>query len=457
MLALVPLSTYAIFYNGLLEFSTCAPMTNNGAVHCNTDIYVGAGVWSGGNNSSALRFNGTVTTSGRISAPTNNGQMWYNPTNWDASKWKTYFCGNPTNSMGVATVQLALPMTNSHSIIEMPTTADWNTSTGATRLYNQAQVILLVSNNSVTTIIQAAPAAGQLPAADGSPFITTYTNSPAVISSNLPFLTLLWATNGFNDERELTTNLTTQIDIGKYSTWLDTNPQISSKFSTGNGAPTILYAADNRTVGANQLTVVRLTNGVAPPKNGGLGFTLATPNPLYVWGNYNQTNSSYLGTTNTSGGTVPCALISDALTILSSAWKDNNSMTTSYSGGAAAWNAASALTLNAAIVTGIVPSTGNTSSGFSGGVHNLPRLLEDWGSSHLWLNTSIINIYNSTRATHQFVNPGTYYAAPTRHFSYDLNFSDPNKVPPGIPNALVAIRYNWASPPAGVTTYNVTP
>jgi hypothetical protein len=449
MLALVPLTTYAIFYNGLLEFSTCATMTVNGPVHCNTNIYVGAG--------GTLTFYSTVTSSGTITAPTNNGSSWGNATNFNSSNWKTYFDGNPTNSMGIATVQLALPMTNSHSIIDMPITPDYTTTTGETRLYNQAQVILLVSNTSVTTMIQASPSVGQLPAADGSPYVDTYTNSSSVLSSNLPFLTLLWATNGFYDGREQTTNLTTQIDVGKYSTWLGNNSQIATKFPSGSGYPTILYVADNRTVGAKQLTVVRLTNGIAPPSNGGLGFTLATPNPLYVWGNYNQTNSSYLATSNTSSGTVPCALLSDALTILSSAWNDKNSMTTSYSDGANAWNASSADTVNAAIVTGIVPSINNTSSGFSGGVHNLPRLLEDWSSSALWLNTSIVNLFSSTRATNKFVNPGTYYEPPTRHFAYDLNFSNPNKVPQGIPNALVAIRYDWAAPPPGTTNYNVTP
>ena len=44
MLALVPLTDYAIFYNGLLEFSTCATMTVNGAVHSNTNIFVGDGL-----------------------------------------------------------------------------------------------------------------------------------------------------------------------------------------------------------------------------------------------------------------------------------------------------------------------------------------------------------------------------------------------------------------------------
>jgi hypothetical protein len=293
--------------------------------------------------------------------------------------------------------------------------------------------------------------------ADGSTYTSpTYSTNNSVLATNLPFLTL---TNKFYDGRELTTNLTTQIDVGKYANWINTNVNIlgagHSKFTSGT-YPTILYVADNRTAGAHQLAVVRLTNGIAPPVNGGEGWSLATPNPLYVWGNYNQTNASYLGSSNTSAGTVPSALLSDSLTILSAKFSDANSFTT-YSAGATGWDATSADTVNAAIVTGIVPSTGNTSSTFSGGVHNLPRLLEDWSSSTLWLNTAIINLYNSTRATNKFVNPGTYYQPPTRKFSYDLNFSDPNKVPPGIPVALVALRYNWAVPPPNTTTYNVVP
>jgi hypothetical protein len=90
-------------------------------------------------------------------------------------------------------------------------------------------------------------------------------------------------------------------------------------------------------------------------------------------------------------------------------------------------------------------------------VHNLPRLLEDWSGDTLTLNTAIMNLYNSTVATHQFVNPGTYYYPPTRQFSYDQNFANPAKQPPGIPNALVCIRFNWTTPPAGTITYTITP
>jgi hypothetical protein len=160
-----------------------------------------------------------------------------------------------------------------------------------------------------------------------------------------------------------------------------------------------------------------------------------------------------LGTTNTTSS-MPCAFISDALTILSSSWQDSKS-SSSYTTRTAANT-----TVNAAILTGIVPSTGSTSTTFSGGVHNLPRLLEDWNSPStytLTLNTAIMNLFNSQIATHMFVNPGTYYDPPTRQFSYDLNFQDPAKQPPGIPCALVLIRLNWATPPPNTITYNVTP
>jgi hypothetical protein len=147
----------------------------------------------------------------------------------------------------------------------------------------------------------------------------------------------------------------------------------------------------------------------------------------------------------------------DALTILSTKWSDSNSLYTPYSSSSPKWDAASTNTVNAAFITGIVPSTGTDNMHFSGGVHNITRLLEDWSSSRLVINSSIVNLFNSTIATGQFLNPGTYYGPPTRDFNYDLNFSDPNKVPPGMPCALVALRFNWASPPPNTVTYNVTP
>src|SRR5580692_3548838 len=58
---------YAIFYNGLLEFSDCATLTINGPVHCNSNIFLGTP------SGSTLTFNGMVTASGTITNPPNVG------------------------------------------------------------------------------------------------------------------------------------------------------------------------------------------------------------------------------------------------------------------------------------------------------------------------------------------------------------------------------------------------
>ncbi len=444
LLALVPLSTYAIFYNGLLEFSTAATMTINGRVHANANIYLGS--------SSTVTFNDTVTTAAAIGYPRNNGSgPWTGKT---ASN--VQFNGSPNYRTNTQSVTLPINMTNTYALIEQPPSAESPTSMeGQERLYNKAQVVLLVSNTVVALRLQES-VSEQVPGADPSPIILTYTNTtPESLATNLPFLSI---TNKFKDQRENKEIITTQIDVAKYGKWIATNSVVQSKFPATAGLyPTVLYVADNRTAASGKLTGVRLVNGSELPKNNNLGWSVATPNPLYVWDNYNVTKdgTTRTATTNTTS-TVPSALMSDALTILSGNWKDSTSYTDSDTGP----NPSSAITINAALLTGIVPSTGSGNNQFSGGVHNLPRLLENWTTSRqVWLNTSIINLFNSKKATGQFITPGTgsYYVAPKRQFSYDLNFLDPNKQPPGMPCAMIPIRFNWATPPPNVVTFNATP
>ena len=171
----------------------------------------------------------------------------------------------------------------------------------------------MVSNTVVTLKIQTS-INSQVPGTDPSPILLSSTNTPSALATNLPFLS---TTNTFTDQRESKICPgSTQIDVAKYSQWLKTNGGVLAKFPPGSGSyPTILYVADVRTTNSSQITAVRLTSGTAPPANGGLGWSLATPDPLYIWGNYNCSNSIYLGTTNTTT-TVPCAFMSDALTLL---------------------------------------------------------------------------------------------------------------------------------------------
>jgi hypothetical protein len=447
MLALLPITTYAIFYNGELEFSDCATMTVNGRVHSNADICDGAG------SGATLTFNGAVTCSSTISTPTRGGVTFPN------LHYNTTY--NSSVSTDVVSLQISIPMTNTHSILDLPVPGELQTSTTAlNREYNKAQVILIVTNSPAgvaeVMLTLQTPINGNLPGFGNTNDLPTITNSPAGnLFTNtvmqMPFLSL---TNTFTDQRENQSGMfVTQIDVGAYAEWERTNTTLHGYGlnNGGNNFGTILYVADRRNVGTSKYAVVRLVNAQKLPPNtttGGqnLGFSLATPNPLYVWGDYNTTqdyvNFALTEGSTTNGFTVPAALFCDAITILSSSWSDAKSGN-SYSQRN---TVASNMVMNAAIITGNIPSTGTSATTFSGGVQNLTRMLENWSNVKLTYNTSIVCLFTSQMATTQFQMPGNYYNPPTRVWGFDPNFYNVNDQPPGVPVALIPIRYNWVSP-----------
>ena len=181
-----------------------------------------------------------------------------------------------------------------------------------------------------------------------------------------------------------------------------------------------------------------LVNGRQLPAN---GLTVATGRPLYVLGDYNQSNPANLGTTNTST-TQPASLAADAITILSDAWTDANSSSPVGSRNAAV------TTVNAAFLTGVVDTT---LGHYSGGMENFPRFLETWGSVVFTYNGSMIKMFPSLYATNAWNNNNNIYAPPARNWAFDFNFSDPTKLPPLTPSLLKVVRQTWASLPPGQT------
>jgi hypothetical protein len=315
---------------------------------------------------------------------------------------------------------------------------------------------MLVSNSSVTAIIQ------------NTVNNTVYTNLTVSynptnlaaanftnINNNFPFLTL---TNYFTDQREQKTVKVSQVDIGALNQWLLNNPTVTSFYpaSGSAGYPNTFYFGDFRTdagtTNGTEMIGLRLTNGVAIPTNGQTGFTLATPDPLYVWGNYNTPTSANQASANVSG-TMPASLISDSLTILSSAWQDRNG-SNSLSSRAAATTTTVDAALIAGIVYSIAPANSSAPSQFSGGVVNYPRLLENWSSASLWLNTSMICMYPSMIATNQWQAPGVYYDAPTRQFNFNTNYLVQSKQPPNSPCFGLIQKAKWTVPPPNTVTYN---
>jgi hypothetical protein len=160
-----------------------------------------------------------------------------------------------------------------------------------------------------------------------------------------------------------------------------------------------------------------------------------TANPLYVEGNYNQTNAANLGTTNTTT-TVPASLVGDAITILSGNWSDHNS--TSPVGS----RVATSTTVNAALLAGAVDTTAGH---YGGGMENFPRFLETWGSSAVFTyNGSMVKMFPSLYATN-FWGLANVYSPPARNWAFDINFNNPLKLPPKTPQLLQAVRSRWAT------------
>ena len=104
----------------------------------------------------------------------------------------------------------------------------------------------------------------------------------------------------------------------------------------------------------------------------------------------------------------PCSIVADAVNVLSNAWNDTNSFASVGS------RVASNTTINAAIVSGIVPS-GSNGNNYSGGAENFPRFHEDWSDAYLTYYGSMVQLYKSQQSIGIWGNANVY-SPPTREW-----------------------------------------
>jgi hypothetical protein len=234
-----------------------------------------------------------------------------------------------------------------------------------------------------------------------------------------------------------------------------------------SGLRTATLTGTNTTVTSSAARGVRLVNGGSLPAGGTTGtvnqnggLTIASINPVYIMGDYN-TGTTLTGSFTSAGITVnqqppsngssaypsgtsapspvatvsgttytkqPSVVAADAVTILSNSFSDNTS--------GPPIDAASNTTINTAIVSGNVPTT---TSAYSGGIENFPRLLEDWSNMNLTIYGSFALLYNSEQATQPW--NGSYYGVPNRRWFFDTTLQNHN--PPGFPAAYTYTRGPW--------------
>jgi hypothetical protein len=398
-LATVPVFQFAIFYNMDMEICPGPNMTIKGRVHSNGNLY--------SQPQAQLTFVNDVTSALQIIA----GKSPNDP----SIRTPGTITFNGEHDGGVNSLNLPLGTNNSpaavHAIIEIPPNGESpNSQMGQQRLYNQADLIIIVSNSTVSVH------GGNSVNGNGANFPNWATDGSKFISTN----------TSFYDYREGKTIKVTQIDIGAMNTWYQGQNKLKGLTS--------VYVADLRTQISSTQPGIRLVNGQTLMTN---GLTVATPDPLYVEGDFNVDNTQK-GTSNTSKSK-PAALVADSINVLSGNWDDADSALALSSRGA------SDTTVNAAFLAGIVPS-GN--GYYSGGVENFPRFLESWSNKTFTYNGSMVVMYPSQIGTGPWKGTGDLYKIynpPTRNWNFDLNFSDPTKLPPMTPAVRTAIRGAWVS------------
>lgn len=405
-LASIPLFQFAIFYSMDLEINPGPDMNITGRVHGNNNINM--------QPVNTLTFQSHVTAAGKLLSTKHTND----PTVRNLANSEVVFQGEHDAN----TSALSLPIGTNNSpaavaaVIEVPPASeDPNSPMGRQRFHNKADLVVLVSNSSVTV------KSGQF-----NNFASTVT--PGEYSQ--------WLNTSvtFFNKRENKTVKTTEIDVGKLKLWSAANTNLWP--ALGGRDVRSVYVADLRSQTASTESGVRLKNGQSLPP---LGLTVASPNPLYVQGHYNAP-SFHLGTTNTSS-TKPAALIGDAINVLSTAWNDANSSSSLSS------RTAADTTVNAAFMGGIVPSNGTS---YSGGVENFPRFLENWNNRTLAYNGSMVVMFYSKIATNVW-GTGDVYSPPIRQWTFDLNFMDATKLPPCTPEVRALIRGQWAQVKPGTS------
>jgi hypothetical protein len=478
----IPLFQFAIFYNMNLEIAAAQTLNIQGAVYSN------AGLWSG---STSITFASSVAAVGLATNSTGDPFC----SGYTGSGKSTYsMSGQPTS--GNDTLTMPVGTNNNPASVESivnlppspyqigssgsqttngqiylantPTGTNWNWANSntwpqGTNLFLYYQDAANTTNEMWVTndyYILKTPAnftTNHVQTASGIDCITNVRYAGYSFITNVLYWDWREGWNGGNGPPKAVQAV--QIDLMLFNTWLmnngvngGSNYNYLANLSNHKNRPIdSIYVYNAVWLTNTFLPAVRIKNGKGmPPSCGSYGFSLATAQPLYIWGDYNCTNS--LGSSLDSASvtyTQPAGLMADAITILSDNWQDANSVAADKSTDANGGPGATTTEINAACLEGIVESTNNSASdadGYSGGVENFLRTLENWGPSHtLYYNGSIVVMFPSQYATNCWQQTGGFYTAPNRVWAFDTNFQNYADLPPMTPKSQGVIRATWVA------------
>jgi hypothetical protein len=203
----------------------------------------------------------------------------------------------------------------------------------------------------------------------------------------------------------------------------------------------------------------------AIPPATGYGFTVASEEPVYVYGDYNSGSADPFFPSSGAQAATPhsaAAIIADSVTLLSNppagsnlpvantGWTDLLSL---QQPSVAANRPGNTSYYRMAIAAGKsipFPQPGwagvPADFGTDGGMHNFLRYLEARGANNATVNYagSMISMYYSQYNTGNFKCCNAVYGAPKRNYFFDTQFLNPANLPPGTPmfQDVVSLSYH---------------
>ncbi|MFL6527160.1 MAG: hypothetical protein ACJ8IQ_03595 [Chthoniobacterales bacterium] len=471
--------TFAMFYMDDLELQPATTLTITGPVHTNGSLYIGTQNFAEPTPSTSYPTSGRVTYSTSYvngaspndpnhtsftgpTLPSNEPPMMqsaYLPFGWNPNltgssasnadyhsliepfpKWTfpnavartaaTNYLATDINKVAYdSDTGLYWTLTANNPAIWLPTTAPSDVLQ-TVRFSNQADYMVLIepdslgvrTNEVVHVYQQAAPSATPQEITNG-PTYNAITN--AITTSKQQNQTI-------QDNREGGTVRLTTVDI----------TSISKNVNKGNGLPIGMIYISDMNASASSKRGIRLIGQYIQP---GTGLSVVSENPVYIQGDFNTGATGTFGIgvpanptatpPSNAGGAAstasplvsgytwkPAAIVADAITLLSNNWSDAQSANQPRPG-------AKHTTVNAALVTGNVPSNGTN---YSGGGENFVRLLEDWSSARFTYYGSMVQLWQSEQATGPWTGSATVYTGPSAYrWFYDVHFAGNPSNPAG--------------------------
>lgn len=425
---LVPLFQFVAFYNKDLEILPSPPMTLNGRVHTNNDLYLnGAG--------GPLTINGRITIGGGLYRGRKNNT----DCGGTVSVYSTATALLPINCAGVTTqiAQLALDnwlgrIKTSQPPLTVPQPDSLDPKVGNI-FWDKADIRVIANYNTIPPQVELRRADNTL----------AYVISSGVKNANAMGSAVSLSDKFVNNRegkpiRMLEVDQAALMDLINSNTGLylgggkglDDSSEGGLVFYFGvdapnayncNGVP-ISGTCPTSPVTGNDLGVrIRNADKIGSTLAGApsvKGLTIVSNQAVYIQGDFNKTNK------------IPASVISDTINVLSNGWDYNSEVVRNRQAGQQP--AALDTEINAGFLTGTDDTNSTLTPGYNGGLENYPRFHEAWGSGHtLKYRGSFVSLSKPQRVKGAWSSQT--YGPPKRDWDYDTDFNDASKLPPLAP------------------------